>query len=74
MVGGGIGWTNDINAITVVAGLAAQAGPYFTLTSSGTGCGSAAIGLNGSVTTNVYMLYTNGVFNGQAIPRHRGGA
>ncbi len=66
-VGGNVSWTNDINSITVVAGLAAQAGPYFTLTSSGTGCGSAPIGLNGSVTTNVYMLYTNGVFTGQAI-------
>lgn len=63
-------WTNDINSITVVAGLAAQAGPYFTLTnfSGGSGCGSADIGLNGSVTTNVYLLYTNGVFNGQQIP------
>lgn len=66
-VGGGISWTNDINSITVVASLAAQAGPYFTLTASGTGCGSSPIGLNGSVTTNVYMLYTNGVFTGQAL-------
>jgi autotransporter-associated beta strand protein len=64
--GGGIGWTNDINSITVVAGLANQPGPYFTLTSSGSGCGSAPIGLDGSVATNVYMLYTNGVFNGQS--------
>jgi hypothetical protein len=65
--GGGVAWTNDINSITVIAGLAAQAGPYFTLTSTGTGCGSAPIGLSGSVTTNVYMLYTNGVFNGNSI-------
>lgn len=60
-------WTNDINSITVVAGLAAQAGPYFTLTTSGNGCGGAPIGLSGSVTTNVYMLYTNGVFNGNSL-------
>jgi len=61
-------WTNDINSITVVAGLAAQAGPYFTLTNlSGSGCGSADIGLDGSVTTNEYLLFTNGVFNGQEI-------
>jgi len=65
--GGGVAWTNDINSITVVAGLANQAGPYFTLTSSGTGCGGAPIGLDGSVTTNVYLLYTNGVYNGQAL-------
>lgn len=61
-----IGWTNDISAITVIAGLAAQAGPYFTLTSSGTGCGGATIGLNGSVTTNVYWLYDNGTNSGQS--------
>jgi autotransporter-associated beta strand protein len=68
-VGGGVAWTNDINSITVVAGLANQPGPYFTLTnlSGGSGCGSADIGLNGSVTTNVYLLYTNGVFTGHSI-------
>ena len=67
--GGGVAWTNDINSITVIAALAAQAGPYFTLTnlSGGSGCGSADIGLNGSVTTNVYMLYTNGVATGNSI-------
>jgi len=67
--GGGVAWTNDINSITVVAGLAAQAGPYFTLTNllGGSGCGSADIALNGSVTTNVYMLFTNGVFTGSSI-------
>jgi autotransporter-associated beta strand protein len=62
-----IAWTNDITGITVVAGLAAQAGPYFYVTSSGNGCGGAiAIGLSGStVATNVYYLYTNGVSTGQ---------
>jgi autotransporter-associated beta strand protein len=62
-----IAWTNDITGITVVAGLAAQAGPYFLVTSSGNGCGGAvSVGLSGSVTTNVYFLYTNGVYGGQA--------
>lgn len=63
-----VGWTNDINNITVIASLAAQAGPYFTLTSSGNGCGGATIGLNGSVSTNVYWLYDNGTNTGQSLP------
>ena len=61
------GWTNDISSITVIAGLAAQAGPYFTMTSSGNGCGGATLGLNGSVTTNVYLLYNNGTNTGQFV-------
>lgn len=61
------GWTNDINSITVVAGLAAQAGPYYFVTSSGDPCaGGLTLGLSGSVTTNVYWLYTNGVNSGQS--------
>jgi len=60
-------WTNDINNITVVASLAAQAGPYFFVTSSGSGCGGNTVGLSGSVTTNAYLLYTNGVYNGQTV-------
>jgi autotransporter-associated beta strand protein len=59
--------TNQITSITVIAGLAAQAGPYFTMTSSGNGCGGATLGLNGSVTTNVYLLYNSGTNTGQAI-------
>jgi len=62
-----IPWTNDITDITVVAGLAAQAGPYYFLTTSGSGCGSGiTVGLSGSVTTNVYLLYTNGSYSGQS--------
>jgi autotransporter-associated beta strand protein len=58
-------WTNDINNITVVAALAAQAGPYYFVTSGGNPCaGGLTIGLSGSVTTNVYLLYTNGVYSG----------
>jgi autotransporter-associated beta strand protein len=62
-----LSWTNDINSITVIASLAAQAGPYYFVTGSGHGCGSETIGLSGSVATNVYLLYTNGVFNGDAV-------
>ena len=63
-----IPWTNFINSITVIAGLAAQAGPYYTVTSSGNPCsGGVTIGLSGSVTTNVYWLYANGVNSGQSV-------
>jgi autotransporter-associated beta strand protein len=66
--GGGIPWTNDFTSITVVASLAAQAGPYFFLTTSGDPCaGGLTIGLSGSVTTNAYWLYTNGVNTGQSV-------
>jgi autotransporter-associated beta strand protein len=62
-------WTNDINSVSVVAGLVANAGPYFSLTNQlgGSGCEVADVALNGSVTTNVYWLYTNGVNTGQSI-------
>jgi autotransporter-associated beta strand protein len=60
-------WTNDINSITVVASLAAQAGPYYSVTSSGDPCaGGLTIGLSGSVTTNAYLLYINGADSGQS--------
>ncbi|HEY1663119.1 MAG TPA: immunoglobulin domain-containing protein [Verrucomicrobiae bacterium] len=65
--GGGVAWTNNITDITVVAGLAAQAGPYFFVTTSGTGCNGSIIGLSGSVTTNSYLLYTNNVYTGQSL-------
>ena len=59
--------TNDVNQIIVTFTSTNQAGPYFTLTSTGSGCGGATLGLDGSVTTNNYLLYTNGVFNGQSV-------
>lgn len=65
---GNSGWTNDITSIQVVAGLAAQAGPYFFVGSSGNPCsGGVDITLSGSVTTNVYLLYTNGIYSGQSL-------
>lgn len=64
----GPGWTNDINSITVVADLADQAGPYFTVTSSGNPCsGGVSVGLDGSVTTNDYLLYYDNTYSGQTL-------
>lgn len=64
---GSVQTTNDINQVIVTATLAAQAGPYFSVT-GGSGCGSVMVGLSGSVTTNVYLLYVNGAYNGQSMP------
>ena len=48
--------------------LAAQAGALLFVTTSGDPCaGAISIGLSGSVTTNVYYIYTNGVSSGQSI-------
>jgi hypothetical protein len=58
--------TNDINQITITFTSTNQAGPYFIVTGSG-GCGSQLIGLSGSVATNDYWLFTNGVNSGQSV-------
>ena len=44
-------------------------GPLFAVTGGGAGCPGDvfAVGVNGSVATNVYLLYTNSVFTGQTI-------
>jgi autotransporter-associated beta strand protein len=43
-------------------------GPLFSMTGGGTSCGTPEdVGLNGSVTTNVYLLYTNGVYTGVTL-------
>ena len=58
----------DISQITVTKSIFGTPGPSFNVTGGGTGCpgGDAfPIGLNGSVTTNAYLLFTNGVFSGQ---------
>ena len=45
-------------------------GPLFTVTGGGIGCEGdiIKIGLSGSVTTNFYLLYTNGVYTGVTFP------
>jgi len=71
----GIGWkaacnpttqtTNDVNRITVLVGTAAGLpGPMFYVKGSGA-CGGITVGLDGSVATNSYWLYTNGIPTGQ---------
>lgn len=59
----------DINQITVSASLAGTPGPSFTVMGGGVGCpgDQFLVGLSGSVTANNYLLYTNGVFDGQVI-------
>ena len=41
-------------------------GPAFLVT-GGSACSSVAVGVSGSVTTNTYLLYTNGVYTGQSV-------
>lgn len=57
----------DIGNISVSSSIYGAPGPGFDVTGGGSGCTGSAflVGLNGSVTTNVYFLYTNGVANGQ---------
>lgn len=45
-------------------------GPTFTVTGGGTTCPSSPpdVALSGSVSTNVYLLYTNEVFSGISLP------
>ena len=45
------------------------AGPIFNVTGGGSGCAgdNFAVGLSGSVATNSYWLYTNGVFTGESV-------
>ena len=60
--------TNYINQIIVTFTSSNQAGPYFNVSSTGNPCsGGVDVTLSGSVTTNVYFLYTNGIYNGQSI-------
>ena len=60
--------TNFINQIIVTFTSSNQAGPYFNVSSTGNPCsGGVDVTLSGSVTTNVYFLYTNGIYNGQSI-------
>jgi autotransporter-associated beta strand protein len=56
----------DISQITVTKSIFGSPGPVFNVTGGGTDCAGSqiAVGLSGSVTTNNYSLYTNGVFSG----------
>lgn len=59
----------DITKVVISTSIAGSPGPNFTVTGGGTSCPGdlAAVGLSGSVTTNVYLLYTNGVYAGQTL-------
>ncbi len=56
----------DISSIKVSENIFGLPGPSFGVTGGGTGCpgDSFPLGLTGSVTTNDYRVFTNGVFNG----------
>jgi autotransporter-associated beta strand protein len=58
--------TMDVTNLTISENLAGMPGQPFDVTGGGTGCvgNNFAVGLDGSVTTNDYYLYTNGVWNG----------
>lgn len=59
----------DLASITVSASIYGSPGPSFNVTGGGAGCSGDGfvVGLNGSVATNAYLLYTNGVYCGQTI-------
>ncbi len=59
----------DISQIAITASIASWPGPLFSVTGGGTTCPGEqiAVNLSGSVSTNVYFLYTNGVVDA-AIP------
>ncbi len=60
--------TNFINQIIITFTSSNQAGPYFNVTTSGDPCsGGVTIGLDGSVTTNNYLLYKDGVYTGTSV-------
>jgi autotransporter-associated beta strand protein len=56
----------DITNITISENIFGLPGQPFNVTGGGLGCpgNTFPVGLNGSVTTNDYYLYTNGVWNG----------
>lgn len=58
--------TMVVTNITITANLQALPGQPFNVTGGGQACpgDSFPVGLNGSVATNDYYLYTNGVWNG----------
>ncbi len=63
---GSVNPTMDISRIAITKNISGSPGPSFTVTGGGTGCLGDAflVGLSGSVSTNNYLLFTNGVFSG----------
>jgi autotransporter-associated beta strand protein len=59
----------NIALINISETVSGTPGPLFTVTGGGTTCQGdlEAVGLSGSVSTNIYRLYTNGVYAGQAL-------
>lgn len=66
----------EVSNITVVESIAGSPGPLFNVTGGGIGCpgNSFVVNLNGSVSSNSYFLYTNGVFNGSVVPGSASGS
>lgn len=64
--GGSVLITMDITNITISENILGLPGQPFDVTGGGIGCPGATfpVGLDGSVTTNDYYLYTNGVWTG----------
>jgi autotransporter-associated beta strand protein len=52
-----------------VTPVTASPGPFYGLTGGGTACPGVSlhVGLNGSTSTNTYLLYTNGVYSGLSL-------
>jgi len=62
--------TMDISKISINKSIFGSPGPSFNVTGGGAGCPGSQyqVGLSGSVATNVYYLYTNGVPDGAVAP------
>ena len=60
----------DVTSISLTESIAGMPGQPFNVTGGGTACigSSFPVGLNGSVTSNSYYLYTNGVWTGIVQP------
>lgn len=62
--------TMDVTNLTISENIAGLPGQPFDVTGGGTGClgNSFPVGLDGSVSSNTYYLYTNGVWTGNVQP------